>query len=473
MSQVIIVQSGLKIANNLCDILEKRDITVIKAGTRSTKPDFLGIDLVGYNAETMVCSDFFEKEIGGSSKLVAAARQAKLSKVIIIGIDSSVNGIDIKDELGGAVKKITVSDYTDQYSLELIFNLCCQDISFSAGDIKTFELLSLARRVANTDVTVFINGPTGSGKEVLANYLHENSNRKEEPFVAVNCAAIPENMLEAILFGHEKGAFTGASNANKGIFRAADKGTLLLDEISEMPLSLQAKLLRVLQERKVTPVGGQRDIEVDVRVLATSNRDMAYEVNQSRFREDLYYRLNVFPLQTKNLSARKDDILPISIKILDKHNKENGKIPFITASARDLLLNHDWPGNVRELENTLQRALVLSGGNAIDNSSIMIDKSLSNITENLAVGSLADQLAFAKGEERAEDFSKKLNDAFNSVAESQNNAAKITKDYELGKETDLTKVIMQQQISSIAFQMTLNVRNKVLSSYKDIMNMPV
>ena len=278
----------------------------------------------------------------------------------------------------------------------MIFNLCCQNISFSAGDVKTFELLSLARRVANTDVTVFINGPTGSGKEVLANYLHENSNRKEEPFVAVNCAAIPENMLEAILFGHEKGAFTGASNANKGIFRAADKGTLLLDEISEMPLSLQAKLLRVLQERKVTPVGGQRDIEVDVRVLATSNRDMAYEVNQSRFREDLYYRLNVFPLQTKNLSARKDDILPISIKILDKHNKENGKIPFITASARDLLLNHDWPGNVRELENTLQRALVLSGGNAIDNSSIMIDKSLSNITENLAVDSLADQLAFAK-----------------------------------------------------------------------------
>ena len=163
-----------------------------------------------------------------------------------------------------------------------------------------------------------------------------------------------------------------------------------------MPLSLQAKLLRVLQERKVTPVGGQRDIEVDVRVLATSNRDMAYEVNQSRFREDLYYRLNVFPLQTKNLSARKDDILPISIKILDKHNKENGKIPFITASARDLLLNHDWPGNVRELENTLQRALVLSGGNAIDNRSIMIDKSLSNITENLAVDSLADQLAYAK-----------------------------------------------------------------------------
>ena len=396
MSQVIVVQNSLNIANNLCDLLENRDVTVIKAGSDSSKPDFLGIDLVGYNANTMVCSDIFEKEIGGSSKLVSLARQAKLTKVIIITESKLVAGIDIQDDLGGALKRITVEDFTDPYSLELIFNVCCPDVLFSAGDIKTFELLSLARRVANTDVTVFINGPTGSGKEVLANYLHENSNRKEEPFVAVNCAAIPENMLEAILFGHEKGAFTGASNANKGIFRAADKGTLLLDEISEMPLSLQAKLLRVLQERKVTPVGGQRDIEVDVRVLATSNRDMASEVNQSRFREDLYYRLNVFPLQTKKLSDRKDDILPISIKILDKHNKENGTIPFITGDARDLLLKHDWPGNVRELENTLQRALVLSGGKAIDQMSIMIDKSLSNINENLSVETLADQLAFAK-----------------------------------------------------------------------------
>ena len=396
MSQVIVVQNSLNIANNLCDLLENRDVTVIKAGSDSSKPDFLGIDLVGYNANTMVCSDIFEKEIGGSSKLVSLARQAKLTKVVIITESNLVAGIDIQDDLGGALKRITVEDFTDPYSLELIFNVCCPDVLFSAGDIKTFELLSLARRVANTDVTVFINGPTGSGKEVLANYLHENSNRKEEPFVAVNCAAIPENMLEAILFGHEKGAFTGASNANKGIFRAADKGTLLLDEISEMPLSLQAKLLRVLQERKVTPVGGQRDIEVDVRVLATSNRDMASEVNQSRFREDLYYRLNVFPLQTKKLSDRKDDILPISIKILDKHNKENGTIPFIKPDARDLLLKHDWPGNVRELENTLQRALVLSGGKAIDQVSIMIDKSLSNINENLSVETLADQLAFAK-----------------------------------------------------------------------------
>ena len=396
MNQIIVVQNKLTIASNLSNILENRDITVIKAGSDSSKPDFSGIDLVGYQADTIVCSDIFEKEIGGSSKLVAMARQAKLTKVIIISDNNKIDGIEIKDELGGAIKRISLSDYTDPYALELIFNICCPNISFAAGDTKTFELLSLARRVANTDVTVFINGPTGSGKEVLANYLHDNSNRKGEPFVAVNCAAIPENMLEAILFGHEKGAFTGASQANKGIFRAADKGTLLLDEISEMPLSLQAKLLRVLQERKVTPVGGQRDIEVDVRVLATSNRDMASEVRQSRFREDLYYRLNVFPLQTKNLSARKDDILPISIKILDKHKKENGTIPFINSEARELLINHSWPGNVRELENTLQRALVLSDHSIIEKSSIMIDQSLSNINEKSSVETLADQLAFAR-----------------------------------------------------------------------------
>ena len=396
MSQVIVVNNNLKIANNLCNILENRDITVIKAGSDNSNPNFLGIDLVGYQADTIVCSDYFEKEVGGSEKLVAIARQAKLTKVIIIGEDNSVNGFEVRNELGGALKRLSVSDFTDQYSLEIIFNMCCPDVSFSAGDIKTYELLSLAKRVANTDVTVFINGPTGSGKEVLANYLHENSNRKDNPFVAVNCAAIPENMLEAILFGHEKGAFTGASNANKGIFRAADKGTLLLDEISEMPLSLQAKLLRVLQERKVTPVGGQRDIDVDVRVLATSNRDMASEVNQSRFREDLYYRLNVFPLQTRNLSARKDDILPISIKILNKHFQDNNTTPYMTVGARQLLLDHDWPGNVRELENTLQRALVLSQNNIIDENSIMIDKSLSTISSNTSVDTFADQLAFAK-----------------------------------------------------------------------------
>ena len=195
-------------------------------------------------------------------------------------------------------------------------------------------------------------------------------------------------MLEAMLFGHEKGAFTGASSANKGIFRAADNGTLLLDEVSEMPLSLQAKLLRVLQEKNVTPIGGQRDIDVNVRVIATTNRDMLDEVREKKFREDLYYRLNVFPIETHNLSERPDDILPISIALLNRHT-ENSPLPYINKDAQKLLREYSWPGNVRELENVLQRAIVLCEKNIIEDKDIMIDVSkqsnfYNNIQENLS-----------------------------------------------------------------------------------------
>ena len=203
--------------------------------------------------------------------------------------------------------------------MEVFLSFCVEGQKFLTGSKESLSLKNLAKKVASTDVTVFINGPTGTGKEVVANYIHDNSSRAEKPFVAVNCAAIPENMLEAILFGHEKGSFTGASNANKGIFRAADTGTLLLDEISEMPLSLQAKLLRVLQERKVTPVGGTRDIEINVRIVATTNRDMVEEVKNNKFRQDLYYRLNVFPIRTVDLSKREEDIIPITVAMIKKH----------------------------------------------------------------------------------------------------------------------------------------------------------
>ncbi len=256
---------------------------------------------------------------------------------------------------------------------EIIFQTISSE-KYSFSDPKTHSLVRMAEKVAKTDVTVFIHGPTGTGKEVISNYIHQNSERSDKPFVAINCAAIPENMLEAMLFGHEKGAFTGASSANKGIFRAADTGTLLLDEISEMPLSLQAKLLRVLQEKKVTPIGGQRDIEVDVRVIATTNRNMVEEVKEKKFREDLYYRLNVFPIETMNLSERPDDIIPISMALLKRHT-EISNIPFITKEAKKLLIDYNWPGNVRELENVLQRAIVLCDDKIINHSHIMIDVS--------------------------------------------------------------------------------------------------
>jgi two-component system response regulator FlrC len=236
----------------------------------------------------------------------------------------------------------------------------------------TGALVDLALRVARSDVTVFVNGPTGSGKEVLARTIHQASRRAAGPFVAINCAAIPENMLEAMLFGHEKGAFTGANVANRGLVRAADGGTLLLDEISEMPLGLQAKLLRVIQERQVSPLGASADVGVDIRIIATSNRDMSAEVRGGRFREDLFYRLNVFPLQTHPLNQRREDIAPLAVALLRRH--AGAGVPrLFTADALELLCRHDWPGNVRELENVVQRGLVLAEGPEIRPADIVFD----------------------------------------------------------------------------------------------------
>jgi two-component system response regulator FlrC len=268
--------------------------------------------------------------------------------------------------------------------------LCLDNDHVAVADASSRQLMVLAKRVALTDVTVFINGPTGTGKEVLAKFIHNQSNRRDKAFVAVNCAAIPENMLEAILFGHEKGAFTGASSANKGIFRAADGGTLLLDEISEMPLSLQAKLLRALQERKVTPLGSQREIDVDVRVIATTNREMLSEISNGKFREDLYYRLNVFPLTTQQLEHRTDDIIPITSILLARHCMVLDDLPSIDDEAVEILLSYNWPGNVRELENVLQRAIVLSSGGRIMAGDIMVDgviqeRIAKNITTEMAL----------------------------------------------------------------------------------------
>ena len=245
--------------------------------------------------------------------------------------------------------------------------------SVAAGDPKTLELLALSRKVARSPVTVMVNGPTGTGKEVIAQYLHRSSGRAEKPFVAVNCAAVPDSMLEAILFGYERGAFTGAYQPNKGIFRTADEGTLLLDEISEMALSLQAKLLRVLQEREVTPIGGSKAIPIDVRVIATSNRNMHQEVRNGTFREDLYYRLNVFPLHTVALRDRRGDIGPITAALMVRHAPSRNDLPTISDDGLEKLRSHEWPGNVRELENVVQRALLLSDGGLIDVEHILFD----------------------------------------------------------------------------------------------------
>ena len=352
-----------------------------------TQRDFNVVELPLYNSvsiDTLVLSAAKEIEMGGRQSVVEFARGNKASNILII--EERSKNFKTTTEFGGKLNKVCLPENEEviDWGIEVSAQLVADKNSVMVNDRKSRELLNLAKRVAYTNVTVFINGPTGTGKEVISNYIHNNSRRSENAFVAVNCAAIPENMLEAILFGHEKGSFTGASNANKGIFRAADGGTLLLDEISEMPISLQSKLLRVLQEKKVTPIGGAKDVDVDVRVIATTNRDMNLEVKKGTFREDLYYRLNVFPLRTLPLGERVEDILPISVALLRRHNIEGESLPLLKKEAIDTLCDHSWPGNVRELENVLQRAMVICSDRIITKNDIMLDISNQSAEKNLA-----------------------------------------------------------------------------------------
>ncbi|MBY8200745.1 sigma-54-dependent transcriptional regulator [Vibrio fluvialis] len=242
------------------------------------------------------------------------------------------------------------------------------------ADEKSLKLLALAEKVAKTDANVMVLGPSGSGKEVMSRYIHNASPRKDGPFVAINCAAIPDNMLEATLFGYEKGAFTGAVQACPGKFEQAQGGTILLDEISEMDLNLQAKLLRVLQEREVERLGSRKSIKLDVRVLATSNRDLKSYVQEKKFREDLYYRLNVFPIAWPALCERKGDIEPLANHLVERHCKKLGlAVPKVSSAAIGKLLAYNWPGNVRELDNVIQRALILSEQDNIDQEHILLE----------------------------------------------------------------------------------------------------
>ncbi|MBA2655483.1 MAG: sigma-54-dependent Fis family transcriptional regulator [Tatlockia sp.] len=234
-----------------------------------------------------------------------------------------------------------------------------------AQDPKSQALLSMALRVAQSEVGVMISGESGTGKEVLAHFIHDHSPRRANPFIAINCAAIPEQMLEATLFGYEKGAFTGAYKATPGKFEQAQGGTLLLDEVSEMSLSLQAKLLRVLQEKEVERIGATKLINLDVRVLATSNRNLVDEVKAGRFREDLYYRLNVFPLYWLPLRERTCDIIPLANYLIRRHCHNNPLIPAFSEEANKAMLDYSWPGNARELDNVVQRALVLQSNGII------------------------------------------------------------------------------------------------------------
>ena len=240
------------------------------------------------------------------------------------------------------------------------------------GDPFTTQLLALADRVARTDVTVLIGGPSGTGKEVLARYLHSRSLRATAPFIAFNCACLPETMVEDMLFGHEKGSFTGAVAKFDGYFAQADGGTLFLDEVGELPLAVQAKLLRVLQEREYTPLGSVTPRKTHFRLLAATNRDLKQDLETGKFREDLYYRLSIFPLSLRPLRDRPGDILPLVRAMLIRY-EHIGRIGALDESALGALLSHSWPGNVRELENVIQRALIVADGQVLQASHLTFD----------------------------------------------------------------------------------------------------
>lgn len=257
---------------------------------------------------------------------------------------------------------------------KLIVHRQARKFAFIATDPVMQELVGIAERVACTDATVMISGPSGAGKEVVAQFIHQNSARATGPFIAINCAAIPENMLEAVLFGYEKGAFTGAYKSSPGKFELAQKGTLLLDEISEMDLGLQAKLLRVLQEKEVERLGGRSLIALDVRILATTNRNLKEQVATGNFREDLYYRLNVFPIALPPLNARPGDVSLLADHFIAQYRNDSEIARELSDEAKLRLLEYNWPGNVRELDNVIQRALILSSSQQIQADDILFEE---------------------------------------------------------------------------------------------------
>ena len=361
--------SDFKFAGKLSQILQNYQCSIVEHSEVKETWDAQGQKVKA------ILSAAFEQKLGGLKAVVEMVKKRGAKSIVIV--DEAAEAFRVERSMNGALLRVSMPIVSDDMAQSFIFALVASFItdgdSTIAADPVSVDLLKLGDRVARAQVNVFVNGPTGSGKEVLAQYIHKKSSRAGKPFVAINCAAIPENMLEALLFGHKKGAFTGASTSSDGIFQAADGGTLLLDEVSEMSMPLQAKLLRVLQERSVVPLGASAPIPVDVRTLATSNRNIPMEIRRGRFREDLYFRLNVFPLATKALNERLQDIIPIAAELLVRHQSDLENFPTISGPALQRLLEYSWPGNVRELENVIQRATVLRNSNIIEFEDIMID----------------------------------------------------------------------------------------------------
>lgn len=357
MSHVLIVEDDPILREALADTMTIAGHSYITA--KDGKEALVMIDL---HNPVLILTDIRMDKLDGSQLLTEIHKKRPGLPVILMTAYGSVEDAVL------AIRHGAVDYLQKPFSAQVLITKINQYIKVDlddngepvAQDPKSQALLTMALKVAQSDVGVMISGESGTGKEVLAHFIHDHSSRKKQPFIAINCAAIPEQMLEATLFGYEKGAFTGAYKSTPGKFEQAQGGTLLLDEVSEMSLSLQAKLLRVLQEKEVERIGSNKMVSLDVRILATTNRQLKDEVQAGRFREDLFYRLNVFPLQWHPLRERTNDIIPLANYLIRKHCQNRQPIvPVISADAQKLMLAYNWPGNARELDNVIQRALVL------------------------------------------------------------------------------------------------------------------
>ncbi len=364
---VLIVEDDAALCEALCDTLEIEGYRVISAKN--------GIDALSQlqkHAVNLIVSDVQMPVMDGLQLLLNVRRKFEQLPVLLMTAYGTVPHA-VEAMQAGACDYL-IKPFEAQTLADKVAGLLAAGSVPSeqrpepmrvVADPHMKKLYGIVNKVAKTQVTMLLEGESGTGKEVLARYIHANSHFHGGPFEAINCAAIPENMLEAMLFGYEKGAFTGATQAMPGKFEQAQGGTLLLDEISEMDPGLQAKLLRVLQEKEVERLGGQRKIALNVRILATTNRKLKDYVQQGRFREDLYFRLSVFPIRIPPLRERIGDILPLALELLAKHGPHSKTGYRLDAAAVDKLQAYHWPGNVRELENIMQRALILQSGPCI------------------------------------------------------------------------------------------------------------
>ena len=372
VQKILVVEDDPNLREALVDTLQLQNFFVLEADCAETAltilPKHIDLDII--------VSDVNMGKLSGHDLLRHVRTEYPHIAVLLITAYASIQESVTAMKEGAA--DYLVKPFEPEVLVETVRKFIGNEATSADEPIAVAEssqqLLMLAKRVAQADSTVLLMGESGTGKEVLAKYVHANSPRKERPFVAINCAAIPENMLEAMLFGYEKGAYTGAQTSSPGKFEQANGGTLLLDEISEMDLGLQAKLLRVLQEREVERLGSRKSIKLDVRVIATSNRNMREEVANGKFREDLYFRLSVLPLEWAPLRDRVEDIIPLSESLLGKHARKQGRAGIaLSASAKQALVNYPWPGNVRELDNVMQRALILQPGASINQEDLGLE----------------------------------------------------------------------------------------------------